>query len=38
MTNSLKLTSGLVGLYVAICLDPLIYFGKQHYGSTAIGS
>ncbi len=38
MTNSLKLTSGLVGLYMAICLDLLIYFGKQHYGSTAIGS
>ena len=34
----MKLTSGLVGLYMAICLDVLIYFGKQHYGSTAIGS
>ncbi len=38
MTGSLKLTSGLVGLYMAICLDVLIYFGKQHYGSTAVGS
>ena len=38
MTNSLMLTTGLVGLYMAIVLDVLIYFGKQHYGSTAIGS
>ena len=38
MTTGVKLTSGLVGLYMAICLDALIYFGKQHYGSTAIGS
>jgi P-type Ca2+ transporter type 2C len=38
MTHSLMLTTGLVGLYMAIILDALIYFGKQHYGSTAIGS
>ncbi len=38
MTGGVKLTSGLVGLYMAICLDALIYFGKQHYGSTEIGS
>jgi P-type Ca2+ transporter type 2C len=38
MTTSLKLTSGLVGVYMAIVLDALIYFGKQHYHSTAIGS
>jgi Ca2+-transporting ATPase len=38
MTNSLKLTSGLVGLYMAIVLDALIYFGKQHYGKVAVGS
>ena len=38
MTDGVKLTSGLVGLYMAICLDLLIYFGKQHYHSTAIGS
>jgi Ca2+-transporting ATPase len=38
MTSSLKLTSGLVGLYMAICLDALIYFGKEHYHSTVIGS
>lgn len=38
MTSSLKLTKGLVGVYMAIVLDALIYFGKQHYHSTAIGS
>jgi Ca2+-transporting ATPase len=38
MTTGVKLTSGLVGLYMAIVLDVLIYFGKQHYGSTDIGS
>ena len=38
MTHGVKLTSGLVGLYMAICLDALIYFGKQHYHSTAVGS
>ncbi len=38
MTPGLKLTSGLVGLYMAIVLDAVIAFGKDHYGSTAIGS
>jgi Ca2+-transporting ATPase len=38
MTTSLKLTSGLVGLYMAIVLDALIYFGKEHYGKIAVGS
>jgi P-type Ca2+ transporter type 2C len=38
MTTGVKLTSGLVGLYMAICLDGLIYFGKEHYHSTVIGS
>ena len=38
MTTGVKLTSGLVGLYMAIVLDALIYFGKQHYHSTVIGS
>ena len=38
MTRSLVLTSGLVGLYMAICLDALIAFGKSHYGSVAVGS
>jgi len=38
MTTGVKLTAGLVGLYMAIVLDVLIYFGKEHYGSTATGS
>ena len=38
VTSSVKLTSGLVGLYMAICLDALIYFGKQHYHSLIVGS
>ncbi len=38
MTPGVKLTSGLVGLYMAIVLDALIHFGKSHYGSTTIGS
>ena len=38
MTAGVKLTAGLVGLYMAICLDALIHLGKSHYGSTVIGS
>jgi Ca2+-transporting ATPase len=38
MTRGVQLTSGLVGLYMAIVLDALIHFGKAHYGSTALGS
>ena len=38
VTTGVKLTSGLVGLYMAICLDALIYFGKQHYHSTVVGA
>ena len=38
VNRGVQLTSGLVGLYMAICMDFLIYFGKQHYHSTAIGS
>ena len=38
VTAGVKLTCGLVGLYMAICLDALIYFGKEHYHSTVIGS
>jgi Ca2+-transporting ATPase len=37
-TTSLKLTAGLVGLYMAVVLDALIHLGKSHYGSTAVGS
>jgi Ca2+-transporting ATPase len=38
ITTPVKLTAGLVGLYIAICLDALIYFGKEHYHSTVVGS
>ena len=38
VTTGVKLTAGLVGLYMAIVLDTLIYFGKQHYGSNIVGS
>jgi Ca2+-transporting ATPase len=38
VTRGVMLTSGLVGLYMAIVLDAMIAFGKSHYGSTAIGS
>jgi len=38
VNRGVQLTSGLVGLYMAIVMDLLIYFGKQHYGSTAVGS
>lgn len=38
MTTGVKVTAGLVGLYMAIVLDALIYFGKQHYDSTVVGS
>jgi Ca2+-transporting ATPase len=38
ITRGVELTSGLVGLYMAIVLDALIYFGKEHYHSTVVGS
>ena len=38
VNRGVQLTSGFVGLYMAICMDFLIYFGKQHYHSTAVGS
>jgi P-type Ca2+ transporter type 2C len=37
-TTGLKVTAGLVGLYMAVVLDALIHLGKSHYGSTAVGS
>jgi P-type Ca2+ transporter type 2C len=37
MTTGVQLTSGLVGLYMAICLDALIYFGTQQH-SIALAS
>ncbi|HTX13218.1 MAG TPA: cation-transporting P-type ATPase [Solirubrobacteraceae bacterium] len=38
ITRAVQLTAGLVGLYMAICLDVLIYFGKEHYHSLVVGS
>ncbi|HKO26549.1 MAG TPA: cation-transporting P-type ATPase [Solirubrobacteraceae bacterium] len=38
MTRGVMLTSALVGLYMAACLDFLIYFGKAHYHSGVIGA
>jgi Ca2+-transporting ATPase len=38
MTHALMVTCGLVGLYMAICLDVLIHVGKAHYGSDVVGS
>jgi Ca2+-transporting ATPase len=38
MTGGVKLTAGLVGLYMAVCLDTLIYFGTKHYHSAVSGS
>src|ERR1700729_2735526 len=38
VNRAVQLTSGLIGLYMAIVMDLLIYFGKQHYHSTAVGS
>ena len=38
MTPGVTVTSGLVGLYMAICLDAMIAFGQGHYHSVAVGS
>ena len=38
MTTGVKVTSGLVGLFMAICLDALIDFGIKHYDSTKVAS
>ena len=38
VTTGVKLTSGLVGLYMAICLDALIQFGTHHYHAAAVGT
>jgi P-type Ca2+ transporter type 2C len=38
VNRGVQLTAGLVGLYMAIVMDLLIYFGKQHYHSAAVGS
>jgi Ca2+-transporting ATPase len=38
ITTGVKVTSGLVGLYMAVVMDLVIYFGIHHYHSTVIGS
>jgi P-type Ca2+ transporter type 2C len=38
MTPGVLLTSGLVGLYMAVVMDALIHYGSAHYDSNAIGS
>ena len=38
MTNGVKLTAGLVGLFMAICIVALIDFGIKHYHSTKVAS
>jgi Ca2+-transporting ATPase len=38
VTTGVKVTAGLVGLYMAACMDALIYFGEQHYRSAVLGS
>ena len=38
VSHGLLLTAGLVGLYMAIVLDALVYFGTQHFHSAAVGS
>jgi Ca2+-transporting ATPase len=38
MTRGVLLTSVLVGLYMAICMDAMIEFGSSHYHSNAIGT
>ncbi|MGZ4176543.1 MAG: cation-translocating P-type ATPase [Solirubrobacteraceae bacterium] len=38
MTTGVKLTAGLVGLFMAICLDALIDFGLKHYHSAHLAS
>jgi Ca2+-transporting ATPase len=38
VSTGVKLTAGLVGLYMATCMDLLIYFGEKHYHSVVLGS
>jgi Ca2+-transporting ATPase len=38
VNTGVKLTAGLVGLYMAIVLDALIYFGTRHYHNGTVGS
>jgi len=38
ITTGVQLTSGLVGLYMAIVMDALIQLGISHYGGPVVGS
>jgi Ca2+-transporting ATPase len=38
VSTGVKLSAGLVGLYMAACLVALIYFGEQQYHSKLLGS
>ncbi|HKN94816.1 MAG TPA: HAD-IC family P-type ATPase, partial [Thermoleophilaceae bacterium] len=38
VTRRLLATAGLAGLYMAVVLNALIYFGQSHYDSVAVGS
>jgi Ca2+-transporting ATPase len=38
VSTAVKLTAGLVGLYMAACMDALIYFGEERYHSVVLGS
>ncbi len=38
MTGAVMTTVGLVGVFIAVCLDTLIWWGNREYGSVAIGS
>jgi Ca2+-transporting ATPase len=38
MTPAVTWTSGLVGLYMAICMDAMIAFGQHHWHSVAVGA
>ena len=38
VSRPLLLTAGLVGLFMAVCLDGLIAYGKSVYGSYTVGS
>jgi Ca2+-transporting ATPase len=38
VSTGVKLSAGLVGLYMAACLVALIYFGEQQYHNKVLGS
>jgi len=38
VSTGVKLTAGLVGVYMAACMDALIYLGERHFHSVVLGS